>query len=206
MQMNSGRRTNLARSEATRTALLAAAKRLFVQKGYAETGTPELVAVAGVTRGALYHHFEDKRALFLALVEGESAAVAAEIDAAAAPSGTPAQMLHSGSAAFLNSMQKDGRTRLLLIEAPAVLGFAVTDAIDARHGRRTLREGLEAALGPNRAAALPLDALVNVLAAAFDRAAIAIDNGGDVSDYRLALRILINGLLEASARPRKQPG
>ena len=80
MQEIKERRSNADRSSSTRKRVLEAAKTLFITKGYAATGTPEIVAQAGVTRGALYHHFEDKRALYLALVEAESAAVAAEID------------------------------------------------------------------------------------------------------------------------------
>jgi hypothetical protein len=90
-------------------------------------------------------------------------------------------------------MQREGRTRLLLIEAPAVLGFETVDAIDARHGRRTLLEGLQAVMPPSPG--LSLIAVVNVLSAAFDRAAIAIAAGGDFSDYDTALRRLIDGLV-----------
>jgi AcrR family transcriptional regulator len=191
MQEIKERRSNADRSSSTRKRVLEAAKTLFITKGYAATGTPEIVAQAGVTRGALYHHFEDKRALYLALVEAESAAVAAEIEGAG--SGTPIAMLHTGASAYLRAMQREGRTRLLLIEAPAVLGFETVDAIDARHGRRTLLEGLQAVMPPSPG--LSLIAVVNVLSAAFDRAAIAIAAGGDFSDYDTALRRLIDGLV-----------
>ena len=191
MQEIKERRSNADRSSSTRKRVLEAAKTLFIAKGYAATGTPEIVAQAGVTRGALYHHFEDKRALYLALVEAESAAVAAEIEGAG--SGTPIAMLHTGASAYLRAMQREGRTRLLLIEAPAVLGFETVDAIDARHGRRTLLEGLQAVMPPSPG--LSLIAVVNVLSAAFDRAAIAIAAGGDFSDYDTALRRLIDGLV-----------
>ncbi|TGR15811.1 TetR/AcrR family transcriptional regulator, partial [Mesorhizobium sp. M1C.F.Ca.ET.196.01.1.1] len=86
MQQESGRRSNRDRTEATRADLIRAARKLFTEKSYAETGTPEIVAEAGVTRGALYHHFADKQALFAAVVEQEAAAVAAEIDHASPPS------------------------------------------------------------------------------------------------------------------------
>jgi len=191
MQETKQRRSNADRRSSTRKRVLEAAKTLFIAKGYAATGTPEIVAQAGVTRGALYHHFEDKRALYLALVEAESAAVAAEIEGAG--SGTPIAMLHTGASAYLRAMQREGRTRLLLIEAPAVLGFETVDAIDARHGRRTLLEGLQAVMPPSPG--LSLIAVVNVLSAAFDRAAIAIAAGGDFSDYDTALRRLIDGLV-----------
>lgn len=193
MQETKGRRSNADRSASTRKRVLEAAKTLFIAKGYAATGTPEIVAQAGVTRGALYHHFEDKRALYLALVEAESAAVAAEIEDAGAAAGAPVVMLHTGASAYLRAMQREGRTRLLLIEAPSVLGFETVDAIDARHGRRTLLEGLEAVMRPSPG--ISLSAVVNVLSAAFDRAAIAIAAGGDFSDYDTALRQLIDGLV-----------
>ncbi|MSX57114.1 MAG: TetR family transcriptional regulator, partial [Actinobacteria bacterium] len=72
------------RAEATRAALISVARRLFVEKGYFDTGTEEIVQEAAVTRGALYHHFADKKALFLAVfeaVEDDLLANAGGIDA-----------------------------------------------------------------------------------------------------------------------------
>jgi AcrR family transcriptional regulator len=78
--MQHQRRRQQDRTEATRAALLQASRKLFVEKGYAETSTPEIVAATGLTRGALYHHYADKRALFAAVVEQEAATVAGEIE------------------------------------------------------------------------------------------------------------------------------
>ncbi|MBN8939792.1 MAG: TetR/AcrR family transcriptional regulator [Rhizobiales bacterium] len=188
-------RSNRERSETTRHALLTAARALFVDKGYAETSTPEIAASAGTTRGALYHHFEDKRALFRALLEQEAEAVAAEIEAAAVP-GLPARdALMEGSLAYLDAMTIAGRTRLLLIEGPAVLGGAEIGALDEAHAGRTLRDGLAAAMGGPAREALPLPALAVLLSAAFDRAALAIDAGAPPADFKTAMTGLIACIL-----------
>ncbi|MBM7817572.1 AcrR family transcriptional regulator [Cellulosimicrobium cellulans] len=187
--MQETRRTNAERTFATRTALVAAARELFVDPGYAEASTPQIAAAAHVTRGALYHHYADKRDLFRAVVEAEAEAVAREIEARTGPPASvretaaagatrtaprtsdaapgprsqrapaPAPgapdapdardargMLVEGARAYLDAMAVPGRTRLLLVDAPAVLGAAEADALDARHARRTLRAGLAAAL------------------------------------------------------------
>ena len=194
MQQGKLRRSNRERTEATRAALLAAARNLFVEKSYAETGTPEIVATAGVTRGALYHHFADKQALFSAVVEEESAAVAAEIERAAPASLAARDALVQGGDAFLEAMAAPGRTRLLLLDGPAVLGRAAMDEIDGRHGSRTLRIGLAAAMEAGALLPLPLDAVTALVSAMFDRAALAIEAGGRPQDYRDAMTALIDGL------------
>lgn len=190
----SRRRSNKDRSDTTRAALVAAGRRLFVSRGYAETGTPELVAEAGVTRGALYHHFADKRALFRAVVEAESATVAHEIESAARPGLSPLKALSKGGAAFLEAMRVPGRTQLLLIDAAAVLGREELDAIDARHAGRTLREGLAAAMQAGALPKLPLAATTQLLGAAYDRAALAIAAGADPGDWHKLVDAVLAGL------------
>jgi AcrR family transcriptional regulator len=199
MQEPITRRTNRDRTEATRRDLIAAARKLFTEKSYAETSTPEIVAAAGVTRGALYHHFADKQALFHAVAEQEAEEVAAEIENASPPSLTARAALIAGSDAYLAAMRAPGRTRLLLLDGPAVLGRAVMDEIDGRHGSRTLREGLAAAMHSGTMKTLPPEALTGLLAAAFDRAALAIDAGAPAGEYREALIALIDGLMEPAA-------
>lgn len=200
MQRETARRSNRDRTEATRADLIAAARKLFIEKSYAETGTPEIVAAAGVTRGALYHHFADKQALFAAVVEQEAKAVAAEIDRASPPSLFARDALIAGSDAYLAAMRAPGRTRLLLLDGPAVLGRAAMDAIDNRHGNRSLREGLVAAMREQSLMIrLPVDALTALLAAAFDRAALAVEAGASAEDYRAVLMALIDGLAPRQA-------
>lgn len=184
-------RSNRERTEKTKTALIAAARALFVEKGYAETSTPEIVTAAGITRGALYHHFEDKRALFRAVVREEALAVTRDIERATPERLAPLDALIAGSNAYLDAMRVVGRTRLLLIEGPTVLGFMEMKQLDEETTALTLKHGLEAALGPDSGSPIPVDALADILSAAFDRAALAVDAGGDAVRYRAAIAHMI---------------
>jgi len=152
------------------------------------------VAAAGVTRGALYHHFADKQALFRAVVEAEAAAVAAEIDAATEAPASVRQALLDGADAFFRAMAVNGRTRLLLLDGPAVLGRSLMDEIDERYGGRTLVEGLTAAMEAGELQQLPVPALAAQLSAMFDRAALAIEAGASVEDHRKVFAAIIDAL------------
>lgn len=184
------RRSNADRTRETRAALVRASRTLFLEKGFAATGTPELADRAGVTRGALYHHFADKRALFLAVVEAEAAEIAAEIDAGAAAANTPLDALLAGAQAYFRVMRAPGRTRLMLLEGPAVLGTAEMRRIDLGAGGRTLREGLVALIG-TRLSKAEIDARAELLSALFDRATLAIETGADQCIYEEAVRALL---------------
>lgn len=184
-------------TEATRLSLISAARLLFIDKGYAETATPDIVAAAGVTRGALYHHFEDKKALFRAVIEQEAMAVASDIDHGAAPAGTPREALISGASAYFAAMAVDGRARLMLLQAPAVLGVERTAEIDRDNAEDRLRAGVSDYLGA-AASADEVRALTNLLSSAFDRAVLEIERGGKPSLYEAAIARLIDGLIPRS--------
>ncbi len=188
------RTPNVLRSQRTTDALVAAARALFVERGYAGTGTPEIVAAAGLTRGALYHHFEDKRALFRAVVEAESRSVAAEIERAApAGGGDPIAALVAGGEAYLQAMTEPGRARLLLVEAPVALGPDAAE-IDALHAGRTLVDGLREARAAGALQDLPETVLAAVLAAAYDRAALAIADGASKEACAAVMAAVVQGL------------
>lgn len=188
------RRSQAERRSGTRAALVSAARSLFAQNGYAGTGTPEIVQAAGVTRGALYHHFADKAALFATVVEEEHMLLAMAINAATEGEDEPGPVkaLIAGGDAFLDAMQDQGRRRILLVDAPSVLGRAAVDEIDGRHGLRTLVEGVTAAMEAKAIRELPALPLAHLLNALFDRAALAPPE--EVSDYRKAIKALIRGL------------
>lgn len=187
-------RRNAERAETTRTALLDAAHALFVGRGYAATSTPDICSAAGLSRGALYHHWADKADLLRAVLEREAADVRAAIDTAAAPAASPHDALRQGADAYLAAMAQRGRTRLLLIEGPAVLGPAEAAVLDAGHAAAALKQGLRAALRRDDAFTAALSSL---LSAAFDRAALDIDAGADAVSTRKAMRWLIERLSAA---------
>ncbi|MEH6421294.1 TetR/AcrR family transcriptional regulator [Pseudomonas sp. CGJS7] len=194
-------RSNRERTEATRHALLEAARGLFVEKGYGDTSTPEVSVAAGTTRGALYHHFIDKRDLFRQVLQRESQAVREDILAATPPDLSPRAALILGAQAYLRAMTMPGRTRLLLIDGPAVLGLSDAIAIDDAHAGDTLHEGLAAALGER--ADVDIASLATLLSAAFDRAALEIDAGADAQRVGEAMVWLVERVLAEGGKRTK---
>lgn len=197
-------RTNRERTETTRLALIEAARALFVSKGYGDTSTPEIAEAAGITRGALYHHFTDKRDLFRQVLLRESEAVAADIEAATPEQLAPREALLEGSEAYLNAMTVPGRTRLLLIDGPSVLGMTEIMAMDDANAAHSLRQGLgKAGMGRGE---VSVDALSQLLSAAFDRAALEIEAGADRKEVRAAMRWLIEQALGPAPHASRTQG
>lgn len=131
------RRSHAERRAATRRALLDAARVLFAEKGYAEVTVEEVVRGAGVTRGALYHHFEDKRLLLKAVVEEIEDEIDGLVEGAAKKahvrSGDPFEAMMAGHYAFLDACLRPEIRRIVLLDAPAVLGWQEWHEIDAGH-------------------------------------------------------------------------
>jgi AcrR family transcriptional regulator len=150
---------------------------------------------AGNRGGCRRHDFADKQALFRAVVELESSQVAAEIETAASSDMPVREALIAGGRAFLGAMREPGRTRLLLLDGPAVLGRAQMDAIDAEIGAmRSLREGLAAAMAARALRPMPLDAVTLLLSSAYDRAALAVEAGAEPGDFMAVLTAFVDGL------------
>lgn len=196
MQDEKPRRTQAERRTETKRALLVAARKLIVEKGYAETGTPEIVKDAEVTRGALYHHFSDKADLMRALVRQEAVAVASEIDADTDTGQTPLEAFMAGAKAYFTAMSAPGRAKILLLEGPAVLGIEEMAALDRETGGATLLEGLRHAARHGAIENIELEPLADLLSSAFDRAALAIANGEDREAYEHATKMLLAGILK----------
>jgi AcrR family transcriptional regulator len=194
MQVSNLRISNQARTQATRAALIAVGRFLFMEKGYANTSTPEIVAAANVTRGALYHHFADKADLFLAVARRAAEEIAGAIAEQSDDVSSPLDALIASAEAYFRAMAENGRARLLLLDAPSILTPAQVDELSDLAGATELREGIAALLRSNASGAMPVDELTALLSASFDRAALAIASGAQEAPYRSAIELLLRGL------------
>jgi AcrR family transcriptional regulator len=188
------RRSQSERTDATCQALVRAARTLFEARGFAGTGTPDIVAAANVTRGALYHHFADKNDLFLAVARQVAQEVAEDIEQRSRRHKQPLDALLAGARAYFAAMADQGRARLLLLEAPAVLTADQVMELSDLAGFKALREGLQEAMGTGKPPA-PIQELSALLSAAFDRAALAIARGEPAAPYEQAIRLLLSRLV-----------
>jgi AcrR family transcriptional regulator len=127
---NSPRATQAERSARTRAALLKAARELFAEKGFAGTGREEIAERAGVTRGALYHHFDSKTDLAAAVVDELQAELVDLVVAAALRGKGVREQLHLGCRAYMDASADPTMARILA-DAPAVLGIAHCRSLDA---------------------------------------------------------------------------
>jgi AcrR family transcriptional regulator len=133
------------RSEATRAKLLATARRLFETRGYAETAIEDVTREAGLTKGAFYHHFDDKKAIFRAVFEeAERQLARAASDGARGKDAW--RRFRAGCRAFLEASLEPGLQRIALREAPGVLGWETFREIDARHTLGLIEGGLALAM------------------------------------------------------------
>lgn len=192
------------RSELTRAKLVRAGRTLFAKRGFAGVGTEQIVRRAGVTRGALYHHFADKRDLFRAVVESLETEAMKRIAGAlgAAPTADPVAAMRVGVRAFLDVVSDPGQARITLIDAPAVLGWAEWREIDARHGLGLTSAALQAAMDAGRIPRRPVAPLAGIMIAALGEAGIMIATASDPvaarAEVEQALLALIDGLAALS--------
>jgi AcrR family transcriptional regulator len=144
------RRSQQDRSASTRSELVRVARRLFAERGYAQVPAEEIVAEAGLTRGAMYHHFRDKTELFRAVFEEVEIEVTEEVAAAAAAQPVPPARMRAALGRFLDLCQTPEVLRIALTDAPAVLGWQAWREIEARHGLRLIAGMLTESGTPTR--------------------------------------------------------
>ena len=170
------RRTQAERREATREALIAAARRLFTERGYEGVATEEIVRVAGVTRGALYHHFGDKASLLEAVyarIEAESTERVARV-VLGSELHSPLDAMKAGIAAFLAECAQPELRQIALRDAPAVLGWDRWREIGAANGLGLIEASLGAAIEAGEIRELPVKPTAHLLMGALDEAAMVL--------------------------------
>jgi AcrR family transcriptional regulator len=168
------------RTQKSREVLTAAAARLFAEQGYAATSTEAVLAAAGLTRGALYHHFRDKRDLFDAVCQRLHAEIAATLLEAAEAQPDPVDGLIAGCLAFVDEIARPRARRILLIEAPSVLGWERWNEIDRAHGFGLLVEGVREAVAAGALAGDP-EVLAHLLNGGLNQAVVWAAHSGDPS-------------------------
>jgi AcrR family transcriptional regulator len=194
----SPRRRQADRTRETRAALIAAGRRLFGERGYGAVPAEEIVAASGLTRGALRHHFGDKRELFQAVFEELEIEITDRIGTAAAGAADTWTAVTYGLTAFLDACEEPQVIQIVLTDAPAVLGWATWRAIEAEHGLGLITAVLDRAVTEGILTPQPVDVLAHLVLSATIEAALLIARAPDPGAARAAaertLLALITGL------------
>ncbi|HET9494872.1 MAG TPA: TetR/AcrR family transcriptional regulator [Chloroflexia bacterium] len=186
------------RTEATKARLLEVTRRLFVERGYNEVPAEELVREAGLTRGALYHHFGGKDGLFTALYEQIQREVNDRIDRVADAAPDPWSALVAACHEFLECSVDPEVQRITLLDAPAVLSWDAKRELDARYCLGALKEGLRVAQESGAIRLESLDATAHLLLGAMTESAMWIARSHDPSaalaEAKAGLERMLEGL------------
>jgi AcrR family transcriptional regulator len=189
-------------ADATRTALGAAARQLFTERGYAATSTTEIVERAGVTRGALYHHFAAKEDLFRAVFEQLEDEVTRHVAKEALTSADPLEQLRRGTRAYLDACIDPAVQRVVLLEGPSVLGWQTWQEIEQRYGYGLVVAGVEAAIGAGLIAAQPVEPLAHVLFGALTEAGMVVARADEPGAARAEMEAAMDRLLDGLRAPK----
>ncbi len=179
MVRNRVHRTRPEHGEQTRAALLGVARELFANEGYGAVALDEVCARAGVTRGALYHHFSSKEELFRAVCEEVAGEVSERVLEAGARESDPWGRLRAGCLCFLDLSADEAVRQILLSDAPSVLGWEEFREMDGRHGLGLLRGALQAAIAAGAIEPAPVDALAHLLVGALNEASMVVARSPD---------------------------
>ncbi len=178
--------------------LVEAALELFTERGYAEVGTEEIVARAKVTRGALYHHFEDKRDLFRAVFERVEGELMERVGARMDLADNPWDLMLAGMRSFLDACEQPAVKQIALTDAPAVLGWKEWREIDNDHGLGLTRAALEGTVAAGVLRPIAVEPMAHLFVAALSEAAFVIAHADRPREARAeveqALLQLVEGL------------
>ena len=201
MKVNGSHRTQAERTAATRAALIKTARKLFADKGFADVSTQAIVAAAGVTRGALYHQFDDKAALFAAVyeeVERDLVADIAEQIMTAQPL-DPLEAMRVGARLFLDRCAAPDVQQIVLIDAPAVLGWDRCGEVGVKYGWGVIEGMLAHAIAEGAIPDQPVRATAHVLLGALDEAALYVSRATNRDRARTEMEAVCDRLISGIA-------
>jgi AcrR family transcriptional regulator len=187
--MEENRRTQAERAAETRDALIAAARPLFAEHGFGEVALETIVRAAGVTRGALYHHFADKTELFARM--GEAIAASGQTD--------PLEIMRLGAGFWLDACSDPEVQRIVLVDAPAVLGSARWNEIGNRYNIGLVRDLLTGAIETGRIPPQPVEATALTILGAMREATLYIAGATERDQARLDAGAVMSRFIDALA-------
>jgi AcrR family transcriptional regulator len=173
--------SHVIRAQSTRQRLIAVARELFASLGYQETSVQAVLDRSGVSRGALYHHFQSKEALFEAVLEEVERELAVTITQASADAPTGGAALRLGSAAFFEAAKNPGFRQIVLIDAPNAVGWSKWRAIDSRYAFGLLTAALQNEADDGRLPSELVDAYAHILLAALLELGLQVANALDTA-------------------------
>ena len=199
--MSASRRTQAERSADTRDALIAAARTLFATHGYAEVALETIVRDAGMTRGALYHHFADKTELFTAVFERVDSEVNERIGQAiaSADQNGPLEVIQLGASMWLDAAVDPEVQRIVLVDAPAVLGWERWNEVGNNSNIALVQALLTHAIDIGAIPAQPVDATAHTLLGAMSEAALYITRADDPTQARRDAGMVIERMIRSLA-------
>ncbi len=178
---------------------MSAARALFGERGYAGTSVDEVVRAAGVTKGALYHHFRDKDDLLRSVVEEvkrDVTVVAGTAFSDAAERPDPLETIVLGCWALIDGFSDPAVQRIAILDARAVLDAATRRDLDARYEVALVRGALRRAMNLGAIVRQPLAPMAHILAGALAEACALIAEADDPTAAQLDARAIVASLIE----------
>lgn len=195
------RRNQQQRVGSTRSALMAAARQLFAEHGYTAVPADEIVTAAGLSRGALYHHYAGKQDLFLAVFDELESSMATEVEAAVAEAPDLSTAIARSLSCFLDLCERPEVIRIVLTDAPAVLGWQTWREVEARHGLGLITAMVQSAADDGRVTTTSVPVLAQLVLSTLIEAALVIAHATDRVTARAETEAALHTLLSALIPP-----
>jgi AcrR family transcriptional regulator len=190
--------TQAERREKTKASIVKAARRIFGERGFAAATMDDIAAGARVAKGAVYHHFPTKEAVFEAVFEQVSLDLVSDLDQISRAERDPLAAMAAGTEGYFAACAKGPTGQIILRDGPAVLGWERWREIDAEHFGGKFPRALGAAMEAGLIARQPIEPLARLLLGAVTEAAVAVSAGPDIGkagiDYSRAFRALLDAL------------